>query len=101
MGEPGFLRANTVTPLGSISVHEVTPYGLHRIRIELGLSRPDPGLWTGLVPETHKVLLWHIDEQPVGGLVMYSLWIYCKERASRKEGQYGDQTDRGSEVPVL
>lgn len=76
----GFLRVNTVTPLGRVSEHEVTPHGLHRIRIELGVSRPDPMIWLETVPESHQVLLWHITEDPIGDLVMYSLWIYCKQK---------------------
>jgi hypothetical protein len=95
MDDPGWLRANTVTPLGRVTLHEVTQYGLHRIRVELGLDRPNAELWLRLVPDEYKVMSWHVDEEMVGDLAMWSLWMYVKKRVHHEGHKVHDGSREG------
>ena len=78
MSDIDFLRPNTVTPQGRVASHDVTRYGLHRICIEQGVSRPDADLWIGIIPDGFEVLANYVDEKLVGNQHLFSLWIFCK-----------------------
>jgi hypothetical protein len=74
-----FMREKTVTPMGRITLHEVTKYGLHRIKIELGNTPPDTQMWADTVPAEYKVVLTDIEKHEIGGQTVYALWLYIKE----------------------
>lgn len=75
-----FLREGTATPMGSVTQHDVTRFGLHRILIEMGNTPPDISLWAGLIPEEYQVLAHYLASKEAMTLTLYFLWIFCKAR---------------------
>lgn len=78
-----FLRAGMATPMGSVTQHDVTRFGLHRILVEVGVNPPDVDLWIGLVPDEYRVTTWYLTSKEKMTTMLYFLWIFCK---ARKEG---------------